>query len=197
MVNYYLGDAHLGHENSIKYDAKEGARNFHSIEERDKLIIDNINKVVTPQDNLYFVGDVSWYNSQRTAELLEQINCKNRFLILGNHDRWGKDGKCKKLFQGIYDIKQIEDNGNQVVLCHYPIMMFKGQHRGVIHLYAHVHNTDEERDYREFINVLDNRIKVRDGDRYKPVRAYNVGAMLSYMDYTPRTLKEIIASNEK
>ena len=197
MANYYLGDAHFGHENSIKYDAKDGARNFDSIEERDKLIIDNINKVVTPQDNLYFMGDVSWYTPSKTAELLEQINCKNRFLVIGNHDRWVKDSRCKKLFQGIYNYKQIEDDGHQVFLSHCPVMMWTGQHRGVIHLYAHVHNISEEQDYQEFVNMLDERIKVRDGDRYKQVRAYNTGAMLDYMDYTPRTLKEIMAANEK
>lgn len=195
MEDYYISDLHFGHENSVKYDARDGGRSFSSVKERDKLIIENINKVVTPQDNLYLLGDVSYYNPQETAELLQQINCKNRFLLLGNHDRWAKDGRCKKLFQGIYDIKQIEDNGEQVVLCHYPIMMYKGQHRGVIHLYGHVHNTEEERDYQGFLELLNGRIQYRDKDRYKPVRAYNVGAMMSYMDYTPRTLKEIIAAN--
>lgn len=195
MANYYLGDTHFGHENSIRYDAENNGRIFSSVEERDKLVIENINKVVTPQDNLYFLGDVSWYKSDETAKLIEQIKCKNRYLLIGNHDRWVKDGRCKKLFQGVYDIKQIEDEGNQVILCHYPIMMYKGQHKGAIHLYAHLHNTKEESDYQEFLKELDNRIKVRDGDRYNPVRAYNVGMMLPYMDYTPRTLKEIIAKN--
>lgn len=195
-VNYYISDTHFGHWNSVKYDAENGARMFSSIEERDKLIIDNINKVVTPQDNLYFLGDVSWYKPNETAELIKRINCKNLFLLIGNHDSWVKDGKCKKLFQGIYDIKLIKDGDNQVVLCHYPIMAWKNQHKGSMLLYGHVHNTEEERDYREFLNELDKRIKIRDGDRYKKVRAYNVGAMLDYMNYKPRTLEEIIATNK-
>lgn len=189
-MNYYIADTHFGHENIIKHDANNGGKIFNSIEEHDNLIINNINKVVTPQDNLYFLGDVSWYSADKTAELIERINCKNRFLIRGNHDRWAKDGRCKKLFQGIYDIKQIEDNGKQIILCHFPIMMWTGQHRGTIHLYAHLHQTHEEADYQEFIKELDKRIKSRDGDRYKPVRAFNVGCML--WDYTPRTLGEII-----
>ena len=72
--------------------------------------------------------------------------------------------------------------------------MFPHQHRGAIHLYGHVHNSLEEQDYQEFLKELNNRIKVRDGDRYKTIRAFNVGCML--WDYTPRTLKEILASNE-
>ena len=197
MRNFYIGDTHFGHENILRHDSNNGCRSFSSIEEHDNLIISNINKVVTPQDNLYFMGDVSWYTPDKTAELLNQINCKNRFLLHGNHDRWAKDGRCKKLFQGIYDIKQIEDNGKQVIMFHFPIMMWNGQHRGVIHLYSHLHNTLEETDYQEFLKELDRRIAVRDGDRYKPLQAYNVGCMLPYMNYTPRTLEEIIEANKE
>ena len=196
-MNYYISDTHFGHLNSIKYDHNNGSRSFSSIEERDNLIIENINKVVTPQDNLYFLGDVSWYDPRKTAELLEKINCKNRFLVKGNHDNWSKDGKCKKLFQGIYEYKQIEDNGRQVFLSHFPVMMWPGQHRGTIHLSGHTHNTKEHYDYMEFVNELDNRIKERDSDRYKPLMAFNVGCMTPYMNYTPRTLDEIINGAKK
>lgn len=190
MINYYIGDIHWKHSNIVKYDSENGSRNFSSIEEHDDLIIENINKVVTPQDKLHFVGDVSWGTPEETIELLKRINCKNIFVYKGNHDRALKDGKVKKMFQGVYDIKQIEDNGRQVVICHFPMMMWPGQHRGTIHLYAHLHNTEEERDYQGFLEELNNRIKVRDGDRYKPLQAYNVGCML--WDYTPKTLDEII-----
>ena len=196
-MNYYISDTHFGHSNIIKHDANNGCRKFSSIEEHDDLIISNINKVVTPQDNLYFLGDISWGNPDETVELLKKINCHNLFAIRGNHDRVLKDGKVKKLFQGIYDIKQIEDNGRQVILSHFPQMMWNGQHRGAIHLSGHTHNTKEHYDYMEFVNELDKRIKERDGDRYKQLRTYNVGCMLPYMDYTPRTLDEIIELNKE
>lgn len=192
-MNYYISDTHFGHKNIIKLDANNGCRSFSSIEEHDNLIIENINKYVTPQDQLYFLGDVSWYEPRKTAELIEQINCKNRFLLHGNHDRWIKDGKCKKLFQGIYDIKQISDSGKQIILCHFPIMMWTGQHRGTIHLYGHVHNSKEEMDYQNFVKELDEQIASRDGDKYKPVRAYNVGCML--WNYAPVTLSQIMDAN--
>lgn len=196
-MNYYISDTHFLHENIIRHDANNGCRKFSSIEEHDDLIILNINKVVTPKDNLYFLGDISWGKPDETVELLNKINCHNLFAIRGNHDRVLKDGKVKKLFQGIYDIKQIEDNGRQVILCHFPLMMWSGQHRGVCHLYAHLHNTKEEADYQGFLKELDKRIEVRDGDRYKPLQAYNVGCMLPYMNYTPRTLNEIIEANKE
>lgn len=193
-MNYYIGDVHWFHENIIKYDFSNGGRKFNSIEEHDNLIIENINKVVTPQDNLYFLGDISWGNVEQTAEMLKKINCRNLFACHGNHDRILKDGRIKKMFQGIYDIKQIEDNRRQVIMSHFPQMMWSGQHRGVIHLFAHLHNTEEHYDYMEFVKELDKRIKERDGDRYKPLQAYNVGCML--WDYTPVTLAELIDNNK-
>lgn len=191
-MNYYIADTHFFHNNIIKHDFSNGGKWFSSIEEHDNLIISNINKVVTPQDNLYFLGDISWGTPDETLDLLNRINCKNLFAIKGNHDRILKDGKIKKKFQGIYDIKQLDDNGRQVILSHFPQMMWSGQHRGVIHLFGHVHNTREHMDYIEFLVELDSRIKLRDGDRYKPLQAFNTGCMLAYMDYCPRTLDEII-----
>ena len=59
-------------------------------------------------------------------------------------------------------------------------------------MYAHLHNTKEEADYQYFLKELDERIKFRDGDRYKPLQAYNVGCML--WNYSPVTLNQILES---
>ena len=194
-MKYYISDTHFGNENIIKHDANNGCRKFSSLEEHDNLIINNWNNVVTNQDEVYILGDFSWLYARETEEIIKKLN-GNKFLVKGNHDRWYKDGACKKLLQGIYDIKTIEDNGRQVVLSHFPQMMWNGQHRGAIHIFGHLHNTKEHYDYMEFINELDKRIKERDGDRYKPLQAYNAGCMMSYMNYFPRTLDEIIEYNK-
>ena len=61
--------------------------------------------------------------------------------------------------------------------------IFKNADYGYIHLYGHIH---EGRDYIPFEKYLD---ILR--SRGIPNRSYNVGCMLQYMNYTPRTLKEI------
>ena len=114
-MNYYISDTHFGHENIIKHDANNGCRRFSSIEEHDNLIIENWNRVVTPQDNIYILGDFSWLYARETEELIKKLNGA-KFLIKGNHDRWCKDGACKKLFQGIYDYKTIQDGDKMVVM---------------------------------------------------------------------------------
>lgn len=182
-MNYYISDTHFFHENIIRHDANNGCRKFSSVDEHDNLIISNINKVVTPQDNLYFLGDISWGTSTETIDVLKKINCKNLFIIKGNHDRILKDGKIKKMFQGIYDYKMITDGDMQVVLSHYPILFYQNQHRGSIHLYGHVHNTREEKLFQEVCTQIKTTTDI-------PMQCYNVGCML--WDYAPVTLAQIL-----
>jgi len=180
MSNYYIADLHLGHKNAME---KFDHRPFKTLEEQDDTIIENVNRVVMPQDNLYFIGDVSWYNPQKTAELIKRINCKNRFLLIGNHDRWIKDGACRKLFQGVYDLKRIDDEGRIVVLCHYPLAVWDQSHRGSYHIYGHVHNNLDD-DMKTLTHSILGHSEMKN--------AINVGCMLSYMNYTPKTLSELI-----
>lgn len=187
-MNYYISDTHFGHENIIRHDANNGCRQFSSIEEHDNLIIDNINKVITPQDNLYFLGDISWLNPEQTIEILKRINCKNLFAVKGNHDRALKDGRVKKMFQGVYDYKVIADGDKTVVMSHYPIMFYQSQHRGSVMLYGHVHNTREEKLFQDACKHIADTTDI-------PMNCHNVGAML--WDYKPVTLQQILEKNNE
>lgn len=188
MSKFYISDTHFGHENIVRYDAANGARCFSSIQEHDELIINNWNRVVTKQDEVYILGDFSWLYARETEEIIKRLNGA-KFLIKGNHDRWVKDGACKRLFQGIYDYKMIQDEDKNVVLSHYPILFYQNQHRNSIHLYGHVHCTVEEDLFQQVVSNIKKQTDI-------PMNCYNVGCMMSYMDYTPRTLEEIIKASE-
>lgn len=183
-MKYYISDTHFGHEKIIKYDAANGARSFKSIKEHDDLIIENWNRVVTKQDEVYILGDFSWLYARETEDIIRKLNGA-KFLVKGNHDRWIKDGACKKLFQGIYDYKMIQDEDKNVVLSHYPIMFYQNQHRNSILLYGHVHCTREEDLFQQTVANVREQTDI-------PMNCYNVGAMMKHMNYTPRTIKEIL-----
>lgn len=90
-------------------------------------------------------------------------------------------------------------NGENVklILCHYPILMWKDQHYGSILLYGHVHNSVEEHYFKKCLLEMDTEVFFdrRRGD--KVLRAYNVGCMMPYINYEPRTLEEIVMGNER
>ena len=118
-------------------------------------------------------------------------------LILGNHDQ-PKDQRYRQLFNEIVSYKELDDviDGKRygVVLSHYPIAFWNHQHkyardgnehkRWSIQLYGHVHNSVEEDIFREFLDGLNTKHGIT-------CEAYNVGCMMNYIEYTPRTLKEI------
>ena len=145
------------------------ARPFKTIEEHDQMIVDNWNDVVGIDDDVFILGDVSWHNVTKTNE---------------NRD-------FRSLFVEVLDYKEISfTDGKGVVLSHYPIPCFNHHYYGWYHLYGHVHNSFEW-------NMM-KRVKYEMEELYdKPCFMFNVGAMINYMNYTPRTLEEILESNRK
>lgn len=184
-MNYFISDLHFGHVNCLGFDN----RPFTNIEDHDKTLIENWNNTVDIDDDVYILGDISWYNTTRTIEIFSQLN-GNKHLIIGNHDgKLLKSRELRALFVEIRDYKEITlDNGKGIVLSHYPIVCFKNHFYGWYHLYGHVHVSFEE-------NMVQNFKHQMTALYDKPLNMWNVGCMKEYMQYTPRTLEEIIKSN--
>ena len=192
---YYISDLHFGCQNSFENRTLE----------HDKLIIDNWNKVVTNSDTVYVLGDIGRIGGNKDNEYL----CKcisvlkgKKVCVLGNHDENLKDIRLRQLFVEVCDYKEITDNYNgmshKLVLSHYPILFWNGQHKGWVHLYGHVHMSDEWGVYKQSLNYVNDFFKDKTMKGYSdcpPSVAYSVGACLPYMNYQPRTLKEIISVN--
>ena len=159
----------------------------------DTKIIENWNNVVKKNDNVYVVGDMFWCKMDRAIEILEELN-GNKFLIKGNHDRC-HDGRFLKKFVKVSEYMEIDDNGRKVVLCHYPIPFFRaGFAPTAFMLYGHVHQTIEY----EYIAKLRREVKANATGYGTPNGNFiNVGCMMPYMDYTPRTLDEIIEGDAR
>ena len=169
-MNYYIADTHFGHDNIRRLSN----RPFNSIEEMDKTIIDNWNRKITENDDVYILGDFL-YKSEDPIKYLKKLNGK-KHLIIGNHDnRLLKNPACKKFFVEITPMKMIDDNGTQIVLCHYPLVEWNGYYRNVLHFYGHVHNTYHNETTR-YARDMKN--------------AYNVG--VDAIGFAPCTLNEII-----
>ena len=72
-MKYYTSDLHLSHKNIIAYEN----RPFSSIEEMDNTIIDIINYRLSPDDELYILGDFTLEkNVDKVNSLIRRIKCK-------------------------------------------------------------------------------------------------------------------------
>lgn len=181
---YFIADLHLGHSNCLAYDN----RPFKTVEEQDKFIISEWNYIVKPNDEVWILGDISWYNPNKTIDIFRQLNgVKN--LCIGNHDKsLLKNKKIKDLFNEIVDYKELSlaEVPGKVVLCHYPIPCFNNHFRGWIHLYGHVHNSFEWHMTENFKQQLISLYE-------KSCEMFNVGCMMDYMNYRPRTIQQILS----
>jgi calcineurin-like phosphoesterase family protein len=174
--NFYISDTHFGHRNIIRYDN----RPFASVEEMDSTLIKNWNSVVSSEDTVYILGDISWYQEEETAKILAKLN-GHKVLIKGNHDRVGNN---RSYYDRVTDYLEIKDNGRKVIMSHYPIMFWNNQFYDSIHLYGHVHNSHQW-------NMMESWMDEARQLQALPMQAYNVGCMMSWMDYMVIGYREI------
>ena len=184
----YISDLHLGHKGVLRLDR----RPFADLEEMTEAIVERWNGAVRPQDHVYLLGDVMWTGGEENQSILRRLN-GNLHLIIGNHDRWAKDKRLIKIFHSVEHFREIKDGDYKVTLCHIPMPWFRShRHPDAVHLYGHCHMTEE---YKE---VLRAQKRLMDNPLVNSVgNSFNVGAMLPYMDYTPRTLEEIIVAGRQ
>ena len=164
-MNFYISDTHFGHKKIISLCN----RPFNSVEEMDSAIIKKWNRRVSKNDTVYFLGDFSFYDHEKTLEIIQALNGKKVF-IKGNHDKAIEENE---IVLTIRNYLEIIDGDRKVVLFHYPIYEWAGYYKSAIHLYGHIHNN----------RVL--AIK----------NAYNVCAEVQ--NYEPKTLDEILSKDSK
>lgn len=198
-MNYYISDLHLFHRNVTRAGKDFDDRPFDNPEEMNMVINKKWNSKVTNGDTVYILGDMAMRGTQEELIAFVSTLKGHKVLIKGNHDDV-RDQRYKQLFEEICDYKELNDTLERVnvklVLSHYPILMWKDQHRGSILLYGHVHNSVEEYYFKKCIREMNNE---KFFDRRKGIevlRAYNTGCMMPYINYEPRTLQEIVEGYE-
>lgn len=184
-MNYYISDLHISHSNVILFDS----RPFQDTDAMNSAIFGNWNARVKKNDTVYIIGDFIWGKESGWSDTVSRLSGR-KVLIRGNHDPKTFSPETRALFEDICDYREISDCGKTVIMCHYPIPFYKNDFGDkAVMLYGHVHTTTEY----EYLRELRKKILKKTGDSSGPKCNFiNVGAMMPYMDYTPRTLNEII-----
>lgn len=173
-MKFFISDLHFGHEKILALDKRPVA----TVEENEQLITDRWNKAVTNSDIVYVLGDSSYYDYYTTIRIFKKLNGKKVFLR-GNHDKWMNEPENRSNRIKYHECLCIGDYlfGEHVTvsLCHYPLAVWDKQFTGGYHLYGHLHLNKHP--------IVDNS---------EMNRSFNVGCMTKLMDYTPRTLQDIV-----
>jgi len=111
---WFISDIHVDHTNVLHLSK----RPFKNVQEMEQTIIENINKVVRPNDVLILVGDVSLGKKESWVRFLSALTTKNVILVKGNHDRWQSIPKDMLLM--IVEQMVIRMHGFLFVVSHYP-----------------------------------------------------------------------------
>lgn len=188
-MNYYISDLHLFHDNSIKFDD----RPFTCVEDMHDAIRASWNNKINNGDTVYILGDISFRGKNENLIAYISTLKGKKILVKGNHDDVC-DYRYSQLFEDICDYKEVYDNANGtnylLILSHYPIFSWKRMGRRSIHLYGHTHSGAEDSFYQKCLSdMMEN--DCRHAINSTPW-AINVGCMKPYINYVPRSLKEIL-----
>ena len=108
-------------------------------------MIKNWNALISDNDEVYLLGDVSLTNADKTSDILNRLNGR-LYLIKGNHEKSVMSKSYNRdRFEWIkdyYELK-IHDEGERAmfVMCHYAFRVWNKSHHGSYHLYGHSHDS--------------------------------------------------------
>ena len=142
MKTFVISDHHLYHQNIITYEN----RPFVDLNQMHKELIKNHNSVVSKNDKVFFLGDVSFSNKENTEEIIKKMN-GHKILIKGNHDTRGKNWYFDVGFDEVIDYPIIIKSF--FILSHEPVYL-----NGLIpyiNIHGHIHGNTMSQNY--YVNV--------------------------------------------
>jgi calcineurin-like phosphoesterase family protein len=135
MATWFIADTHFGHAGIIGLCK----RPFANVEEMDDALIANWNTVVGPDDDVWHIGDFAYrIKPSRLRWIFGRLQGR-KHLVPGNHDY--DEALALPWSSQTRQIVEVSIDGQRVVLCHYAMRTWQGQHRGALHLYGHSHGT--------------------------------------------------------
>jgi calcineurin-like phosphoesterase family protein len=139
-----LKDKSLSDSDYKRIRNEEYAELQNCIRHQDEEIIKNWNSVVSNDDTVFHLGDVTFSNDPKDINgILDRLNGKI-ILINGNHEQGvHKNQSVKNRFSLIRDYMEISVDNQRITMLHYPIHEWNQAHRGAWMLHGHTHIHDD------------------------------------------------------
>jgi len=157
---WFTSDEHYYHKNICRFTG----RPFSSVEEMNRLLIENHNAVVQPNDHVWHLGDLAFASISKIENLVRQLN-GTHYLIIGNHDKEIENNMRRlvetKLFATLDYYKEVTIERQTICLAHSAYAIWIGKHKGWWNLYGHSHSTFEPHKQGKQMDVgVDNAAKL-------------------------------------
>lgn len=194
-TTWVTSDTHAFHKNITRgvtqWDLKDSTlRDFPDEIKMTEAMAERFNKRVLPQHNLIHLGDWSFGGEKRVKDFRDMINCKNIYLIVGNHDK--NIEKYKGLFTKVYGWPgvncQVEIRvGQYKYFCgHYKPAVWNQSHHGVRALWGHSHGTFSDPQNELSFDVGVDAIKQHfPEDAFRPLNFIEVEQVMSRKSWKP------------
>lgn len=139
---WFTSDLHFSHKAEFLW----GPRGFKDQHEMNEALVENWNKFVKPEDEVYNLGDMALTDVEDAAKYIKALNGKH-WWIYGNHDTAKKIDYLMDEVPNLYSVGYAwvikHDKKYSFYLSHYPTLTanFDDKHfsRHVIALHGHTH----------------------------------------------------------
>ncbi len=169
---YFISDTHFNHKNIIKYCN----RPFDSIEQMNETLINNWNSIVSVDDIIYHLGDFALGSKELILDIVNRLN-GSKYLIRGNHDKWGAS-TYEDFGFNVLKNAPIRLDEYKLMLSHVPIPDSQIP-KDFINLHGHIHN-----------KKLYECIEKYDPSRYSIEKHINISCDVT--NFKPISLDEIL-----
>lgn len=128
---WFTADQHFFHDAAPTFKGRE----FSSIEEMHKAIIEKWNLVVEPTDTVYVLGDYCFGTDIKALKEVTSALHGAKILIMGNHDTFSYRQYVNCGFKKVYDLPVVL--ANDLILSHEPLVGITGD--GMYNIHGHTH----------------------------------------------------------
>ncbi len=135
---FFASDHHLGHQGMLKFFQNDGVtplRSFANVDDMNEHIIAQHNKVVSPKDTIWFLGDV--VINRRYLQLIHRFNGRKR-LVQGNHDIFKNKDYLDAGFEDFHAFRKFDG----FVATHIPVHRDSLRSGWVKNVHGHTHSNN-------------------------------------------------------
>lgn len=129
---YFTSDTHFGDPRVLRIDR----RPFANMADHDATLISNWNGRISPDDEVWHLGDFAARRTGFAELVLSQLNGR-KHLIVGNNDP--AETSAAVGWSSVQHYAELTIEGRHLILCHYPFRTWNQMGKGSINLHGHSH----------------------------------------------------------